>query len=163
MKLSIKHLVAVVVLAFFSLQVSAQSQKQHIASLRWLAGCWRSDDPFKDRHISEQWMMPLGGTMLGMGRTVSGGRTVDYEFLRIEEGAEGIMFYAQPNANKDETAFKLVRLTTREVTFENPDHDFPQRVIYRLKGTHLTGRIEGNDNGKFVGIDFPMIRAKCVQ
>ncbi|MGH8854313.1 MAG: hypothetical protein ACREWI_08545 [Telluria sp.] len=42
--------------------------------------------------------------------------------------------------------------------FENPAHDFPQRIIYRRVGdTGLHARIEGK--GK--GIDFPMRRTAC--
>ncbi len=72
-----------------------------------------------------------------------------------------IFFVAKPAANKDETSFKLIKSTKNEVVFENPAHDFPQRVIYKFEGTKLTGRIEGNNNGKFLAIDFPMNRVKC--
>ena len=106
-------------------------------------------------------MKPAGTSILGMGRTVKKGKTTDWEFMRIEERADGIFFVAQPKDNAEETAFKLIRSTLNEVVFENKEHDFPQRVIYKLKGKTLTGRIEGNNNGKFVGIDFPMNRAKC--
>ncbi|HYE87055.1 MAG TPA: DUF6265 family protein [Vicinamibacterales bacterium] len=44
-------------------------------------------------------------------------------------------------------AFPLVRSGPGEAVFENPSHDFPQRVIYRREGDRLTGRIEGRSNG----------------
>jgi hypothetical protein len=34
------------------------------------------------------------------------------------------------------------------VVFENPAHDFPQRVIYWKDGNDLCARIEGTMNGK---------------
>lgn len=48
------------------------------------------------------------------------------------------------------------------VTFENPQHDFPQKVSYRLESAdRLIGRIEGNRGGSLRGIDFPMRRVPC--
>jgi hypothetical protein len=45
------------------------------------------------------------------------------------------------------------------VTFENPAHDFPQRVIYKLTAPDKLGaRIEGMRNGNLRGVDFPMTR-----
>ena len=99
--------------------------------------------------------------MLGTGRTIKQEKAVDYEFMRIEEKGEYVFFIAKPKENKEETPFKLIKSVANEAIFENPDHDFPQRVIYKRQGSKLTGRIEGNNEGKFMGIDFPMTRAKC--
>ena len=56
----------------------------------------------------------------------------------------------------------MLSLTEYEVVFENPDHDFPQRIIYRLGDNGaLLGRIEGNSEGQEVAVDFPMTRTKC--
>ena len=106
-------------------------------------------------------MKPAGGIMLGVGRTVKNNKAVDYEFMRIEERGADIFFTAKPKSSNNETPFRLIKLSNSEATFENPEHDFPQRVIYKRRDTKLTGRIEGNNNGKFMGIDFPMTRTKC--
>ena len=42
-----------------------------IDRISWIAGAWKIDD--SGRVIHEQWMEPLGGTMLGMSRTVKNG------------------------------------------------------------------------------------------
>ena len=53
-------------------------------------------------------------------------------------------------------------LSDREVIFENPDHDFPQRVIYRLiSDEDLLGRIEGMIDGKERAVDFPLKNIDC--
>src|SRR3970040_657967 len=59
------------------------SQTQSIARLSWLAGCW--ERAAGERQVEEQWMRPRGGTMLGMSRTVTGGRTSEFEHMRIRE------------------------------------------------------------------------------
>jgi hypothetical protein len=126
-----------------------------------MAGCWESPEGKKSQ-TNEQWMKPAGGMMIGMGRTVAGGKAVDHEFMRIEQRDADIFFIARPKANKEDTEFKLITLTAAEAVFENPAHDFPQRVIYRLgKDGNLAARIEGTINGKAKGMDFPMTRAAC--
>jgi hypothetical protein len=98
---------------------------------------------------------------LGVNRTVKGSETVAHEFMRIRETESGeIEFIANPSG-QSEAAFSLVGLSETEVIFENPDHDFPQRIIYRLKGDVLEGRIEGTAKGKLKAVDFPMKRVDC--
>ncbi len=156
-----KHITATVFVLILCIGIPAQNKEQKIEDIAWLSGCWESHDKAKHLFVSEQWMKPAGGMMLGIGRTVKNGEAVDFEFMRIEQKGDDIFFIAHPKANKEETPFKLIRSATSEAVFENPDHDFPQRVIYKRQGTKLTGRIEGNNKGKFMGFDFPLTRAKC--
>ena len=100
--------------------------------------------------------------MLGMGRTVKDGKTIGLEFMQIRAGAsDNLVFIAKPH-NKPESIFTAKTVSSSEIVFENLEHDFPQRVIYRLQadGT-LKARIEGLRNGVERGIDFPMNRASC--
>ena len=147
-----------------SLALISNAQKNsftELADFDGMAGCWEHKEPGKGLFISEQWMSPAGTSILGMGRTVKNGKTVGFEFMRIEQNTDGIFFVARPHENKVETAFKLKNSTQNEVVFENLEHDFPQRVIYKLLGTKLVGRIEGNQNSKLLRIDFPLDRIKC--
>ncbi len=127
-----------------------------LAKLAGLQGCWAAGGA--ERGSGEQWMGPAGGTMLGMSRTVRQGRTVEYEFIRIAQGADGkLAFIAQPSG-QPQASFPLLREDGDSVVFENLAHDFPQRIIYRRVGAAgLLARIEGK--GK--GIDFPMSRTPC--
>jgi len=56
-------------------------------------------------------------------------------------------------------AFEAVTVSATEAVFENPRHDFPQRVIYSKTDAGLTARIEGTMNGKSRGVDF--LYARC--
>jgi hypothetical protein len=48
------------------------------------------------------------------------------------------------------------------VVFENPEHDFPQRVGYKRNGSDaLDAWIEGRANGKSRRVDFSYQRARC--
>jgi hypothetical protein len=131
-----------------------------VQSLAWLAGCWASAGG--EAGSGEIWTAPAGGTLLGIGRTVKGGRTVAHEFLQIREAQPGGLVLIALPSGQQEATFPLLRLAEREVVFENLQHDFPQRVLYRATGRDLLlGRIEGRRGGEERGVDFPLRRVDC--
>src|SRR5262245_1356494 len=118
-------------LIIFLFVVFAQAPAARVDQLQWIAGCWTMMSG--GGVIEEQWMAPSGGTMLGMSRTVRGGKTTEYEYLQIREEGAGLVYDARP-AGQTPTIFPLRDITADRVTFENPTHDFPQRIIYRKIG-----------------------------
>ncbi|RPJ53445.1 MAG: hypothetical protein EHM23_30935 [Acidobacteria bacterium] len=131
-----------------------------IQDVAWIKGCWEGGDA--DSRITEQWMAPQEGTMFGASRTTKNGKMVDYEYLMIRVNEAGEIHYLAKPSRQPESAFKLVRVGTREAVFENPEHDFPQRIIYRVKEDgSLHARIEGMSNGQVKGVDFPMKKVPC--
>lgn len=116
-----------------------------IQRLSFLAGSWISEHG--PRRVEEHWTIPAGGTMIGMNRTVVGERTAAYEYLRIEATADGIDYVAIP-VRQELTRFRLIECANNRAVFENPDHDFPSRIIYERDADKLIGRIEGTRGGK---------------
>jgi Domain of unknown function (DUF6265) len=129
-----------------------------VADLAWMAGCWRQTHA--TRTIEEVWLAPAGDTLLGVNRTVSNGRTVEHEFLQIRRQDGTIVYIAQP-ASQAPTTFTATSVGAREAIFENPTHDFPQRIIYRPTATGLAARVEGMRNGALRGLDFAFTRDDC--
>lgn len=127
--------------------------------LKFMTGCWAFEA--NGRRVEEHWLAPAGGTLMGVSRTVAGGKTVEYEFLQIRELPEGLTYIARPS-NQPEARFVASSRTADEIVFENPAHDFPQRIRYRIDGDTLRARIEGTLKGKPRAIDFPYARTVCV-
>jgi hypothetical protein len=142
-----------------ALVLTAYTQSATLESFASLAGCWERND--RGSIFAEMWMKPAGTSIMGTGRTVKNGKTADYEYLRIEQREDAIYYVAKPRANAQETAFKLVKWAANDFVFENPEHDFPQRILYKINGDSLTARIEGTRNGKTSAFDFPMKRTAC--
>ena len=138
---------------------ASETPKPSILQLHWLAGCWAPNDA--ENGTVEQWMAPAGDAMLGMSRAIRGGRMVGFEYLRIVTRDETLVLIASPSGQ--ETAeFALKYLGKSEVVFENPEHDFPQRINYRLlDDEHLLGRIEGATPDGESHMDFPMTKTTC--
>lgn len=135
------------------------AQAPDVTALGWMSGCWRQESP--SRTVDEVWMAPSGDGILGMSRTVARGRIVEHEFLQIRVQDGRLVLIAKPS-RQPEATFTAKTVEPRAVTFENLAHDFPQRVIYRLQEDGaLVGRIEGEEQGKAKGVDFPMRRVAC--
>ena len=105
--------------------------------------------------MEEIWTSADGGALVGLHKDVAtrGGtaRMVSFEFLRIETGADGVAYVAQPGGQPP-TRFALVDSGARRAVFANPTHDFPQRILYWLDDAGaLHARVEGPKGGKTVG------------
>ena len=128
------------------LAVPAIAAEPKLEDLKWIAGHWAAT--IDGVAMEELWLAPSGGMMLGLHRDVSS-RT-SFEFIRITVTKDGIAYMAQPGG-KPPTAFKLVESTPGRAVFANPQHDFPQRILYWLKDGKLCARVEGKMDGKDVG------------
>ncbi|WP_342115845.1 DUF6265 family protein [Pseudoduganella sp. OTU4001] len=128
--------------------------------LAWLAGCWTHTNA--EAGSMEMWSLPAGGTMLGVARTVKNGKTVEWEHTMIRETAPGVWSYVAKPSRQPEASFAVKSIGDGEVVFENPQHDFPQRIIYKRDGADgLKARIEGESKGKQKAFDYPMKRTQC--
>ncbi len=125
-----------------------------IADLAWISGDWQTPSGQKAQ-IEEHWTTPAGATMMGLSRTVAQGKTVEFEYLRIEQRADGIYYVAHPKGRCPGTDFKLTSLTGKEAVFENPEHDFPKRIIYRKSDDgSLVASIDGGPGTKTLVFPF---------
>jgi hypothetical protein len=150
------------VLASLTLLTSLLSppvQSTPLAPVRWLAGCWELRSG--NRVTLEMWMPPAADLMLGASRTVSGGAVREFEQVRIQAKEGKLVYIAQPSGQK-EASFTSTQVTDSSIVFENPAHDFPQKIIYRKRGADsLVARIEGPGQNGPRGFDFPMRRVSC--
>lgn len=147
------------VLAAASLGKDTGSGQTRIDTLAWLSGCWALDG--EAAGSGEHWLPPAGGAMLGIGRSIRDGRMVSYEYLRIEETSDGsLQLFASPGGQST-TGFRLASIGAVSVEFENPEHDFPQRIRYERTGSQLTGHASADRDGVPVALEFPMTRIRC--
>lgn len=135
-----------------------ETKNMKLETLSWLTGSWTGTQAGVE--MEELWLEPKGNTMLGLHRDVAGGRTVSFEFLRIEMTTGGVTYFASPGG-RPATPFRLIETREKYVVFENPEHDFPTRIIYWLaKDGALHAKIEGTQGGKSASEEWTWQRAK---
>jgi hypothetical protein len=113
-----------------------------VDDLAWMSGSWQTADGATE----EVWTSPRGGTMLGLGRTVHAGAVREYEFLRLQAGPDGVpVYWGSPNGVTP-VGFRLTQAGPSTATFDNPDHDYPQRIRYRRDGESLVATVSAIDD-----------------
>jgi hypothetical protein len=136
----------------------APAARPTLQDFAWLTGHWRIEEA--DRQVDEQWMAPAGGLMMGMARNIQGGKVREYEFTLLRQETNGDIFYVASPSKQTETSFKLTSLRDGVAVFENPQHDFPKKIIYaRQPDGSLLAAIEGpGRDGKARRVEYPFER-----
>lgn len=137
--------------------------RAEIDNLRFMAGSWTCE--IWGGRFDETWIVPAAGTMQGVGRHVSDGKTGFMEFLSIEPVGDGLTMFillgAPSKGAKTPVAFPMVELSPGHAVFERPANDYPKRLTYEAKDDgSLFCRIEGPKDGKPAHDDFHFKRVQ---
>jgi hypothetical protein len=105
-------------------------------------------------------MSDRGGVMLGMSRTTVGGRVTEHEFVLLR-AVGSTLEYRVRAGDQPEVVFTAAAPSRREAVFENPEHDFPKRIGYRLAARDsLVAWVDGGTGGG-KKITYSYHRADC--
>lgn len=103
-----------------------------LPELGWLAGKWERLDTRPGETAFEEWSAHAAG-LKGRGVTLRGADTVFVENLSIQQKEGALYYIAEVSHNAEPTPFKITRITGSGFVCENPDHDFPKKIEYRLE------------------------------
>jgi hypothetical protein len=140
----------------FAATPAAAGETAAVADLAWMAGGWVRESPGET--VRETWLPPLDGAMAGITQTHRPGKPPITELVTITSEPAGVTFTAYL-PGQPPTPFVLRPGAPGLAVFENLDHDFPQRVIYRECDADLCARIEGTVDGRARGVDWRYRRA----
>ena len=119
-----------------------------VSALSWMAGSWGAT--IDGVEMEEHWTTAKGGTLVGMHRDVAKGRTVSFEFLRVEEQNGGLVYLASPRGAPP-TPFPSGRSRRHSRGVRQSAARLPA-ANHLLEGRRgLEARIEGPQGGKTVG------------
>lgn len=130
---------------------------EKIAQLNWLLGTWTNDAG--EEFSQETWSKENDSTFTAFSFKQIDGKTVFAETMALEQKG-GRLLLTVATANEIESApvtFSFISSGEKQFTFENKNHDFPERIIYTnpVKDS-LHAWIEGtvNDEDKKVEFNF---------
>lgn len=134
--------------AAFALAAAFVQAPARVDDLAWMSGRWQADDG--GRWTEEVWSAPRGGVMLGYSRTGRGEVVREWEFIRVQAGADGVPVYWGSPGGRPAVGFRLSARDAASATFENPGHDFPQRIRYVRDGDTMTATISAIDGSNAI-------------
>lgn len=122
----------------------------------WLPYRWILTNGKTGQSGVEYWQKTSSVELRGTGATLKGKDTLFVERLRILVDGNAIYYVAVVPENKKPVRFRLTDISSDSFVFENPEHDFPKRIVYQLSGKKLRATVAGN--GK--SIDYWFVREK---
>ncbi len=131
------------------------TQEDQLSAVSGLIGKWQR---ITKRGLSiEQWTKSGPSSLRGIGYIESedAERLVTEEIL-ITKFGDDIYYIPKTKGNAMPVPFKLVSNTENQLVFENPDHDFPQRIEYQLpkSSKSITATISDMQRTKSIKFDF---------
>ena len=112
----------------------------------WLSGPWQLTSG--SNPAFESWQQLDENTFAGKGYFMQQTDTVVFEELRLQKIGNYWCYIATVHKGKP-VLFYHTLMEAGHMVFENPEHDFPQRIEYQLKedGT-LSANVSGMEKGK---------------
>lgn len=124
-------------------QISKETST-NFKKLNWLVGAWTLTNARAGQSGYERWWKSSPFELRGYGVTMKGRDTVFMEKLRILVWEDNLYYVADVHENEKTVYFKFTEIGNRGFVCENPDHDFPKKIAYRLAGDKLNATISGN-------------------
>lgn len=121
----------------------------------WMTGAWAREDA--KGWADEYWTPARGGMMIGASRSGKGEQLNFWEHMRIEREADGNLAFWAIAGDQKPVRFRMAMKTGSEILFENPEHDYPQRIHYWREGKELKAEISLMDGSKAVQFSFKMM------
>ena len=123
-------LLAIILVAVTS---NAQWKQEDFAPLQKLTGTWMMS--LKNGQLFEVWTLTDGNTLTSKSYRVRGSDTASLETVVLSLAENRITYTPTvPNQNQGQPVqFVLTKIDNSGYSFENPQHDFPKRIIYHIK------------------------------
>lgn len=152
-----KTTLILLLLAIVSCKNTESTEKGKIKSANWLLGKWATQTA--DGNLSESWKKLNDSTFQGESFFIKGKDTLHFESIVMQQKGEDLFYNATVKGQNEDKAvpFKLILIDEKQLVFENPKHDYPQKITYTLiKKDSLVAAISGIQLGKASSEKFGM-------
>jgi len=128
-----------------------------IEKVKWISGEWQNKS--KDGILTESWERINDTVFNAVCYFVHGKDTLHNEKISLLQSDNAIIYSPTvkgENGNRP-VHFKITSVNANELVFENPKHDYPQKIVYtKITEDSLVTKISGMVNGKPYLESYPM-------
>ena len=106
--------------------------EKKVSQFSWLSGSWAMKDA--NGIITEQWKQVNDSLMEGSSDFIKGDSTIPFEIIKLFRRSDNFFYEAKAAGQNNEqpVEFRLTSFSDTGFVAENPQHDFPKRITYRL-------------------------------
>ncbi|NNT72991.1 hypothetical protein HKT18_12250 [Flavobacterium sp. IMCC34852] len=141
-----------------SCQNKSDKQFEKLEKMNWLIGQWENTTP--EGYLTETWSKTNDSTFLGQTYFIINKKdTVHNESIVLTQVNDDLIYRPTVKGqNNDEPVdFKLTSEVENVFSFENPKHDYPQKIVYKkVNDKSLIATITGKQQGKTSTESYPM-------
>jgi hypothetical protein len=148
-------------LAIVSCKNSESNEKDKIKKTDWLLGKW--ENKVDGGILSENWKRLNDSTFQAESFFIKDKDTLHFESITLQQKGEELFYNATVKGQNDDKSvpFNLTSETDKKLVFENPKHDYPQKITYTLiNKDSLVAEISGIQQGKPSSEKFGMKKLK---
>jgi len=122
----------------------------------WLLGKWEHTSD--QGTMTEIWKQDSDTAYTAKSFVIKNKDTLFSESVRLVRRDENLVYIVKTNDGKESkpVEFALTSLQDNMLTFENPKHDFPDKIVYENFGDSLKAVISGHKVGVEAKEEFPM-------
>jgi hypothetical protein len=152
-------LVLILALTFTSCLKSKEISKIVVAD--WLLGNWENKSD--DGDLLETWKKVNDSIYDGESYFIKGKDTLHFEKIQIKQKGEALYYIATIKGQNDDqpVTFKYNDTIEKQLVFENPKHDYPQKISYsQITKDSIVIQISGSQQGKPSSSKYSMKKTK---
>jgi hypothetical protein len=129
---------------------------------KWLLGEWEKSDSLGI--LKETWISKDDSTFFGQSYYIQNKKdTLHDEQIELVQDGEHLIYKTTVKGENNDAPipFQMTKDEDSLLVFENPKHDYPQKIQYKLlKNGSLIATVSGKQNGKNSSKNYPMTRKK---
>ena len=156
-----KTTLLLLLLAIVSCKEFDSNEKDKIKAARWLLGNWENNSA--DGNLSETWKKINDSTFQAQSYFIKEKDTLHFETITLQQKGEQLTYSAAVKGQNEDkpVSFKLTTGTEKQLVFENPKHDYPQKISYtQITPDSLVAQISVMQQGKPSLEQFSMKKTK---
>jgi hypothetical protein len=149
----------VTILTFISCGKSKEVSKIVVAD--WLLGNWENKSA--DGDLLESWKKVNDSVYDGESYFIKGKDTLHFEKIQMKQKGEALFYIATVKGQNNDKPVTFIHNDTieKQLVFENPKHDFPQKIVYsQITKDSIVIQISGIQQGKPSSERFSMKKTK---
>lgn len=114
-----------------TLRLSEKKKKlEKLEQAGWFLGEWKNTTPEMD--FTETWVKETDSSYKAQSYIIADKDTVFFEHVLLEVANDSLFYrvYERKEKLSQAVSFYATKIDKNEIVFENPKHDFPNKIIY---------------------------------